>query len=160
MSPTLNLSFCACKTAWFAPEWQVYTGSSPHLCYFFMQISDFRTRLTSLYGSQTSTVVLSTQNRVLSTRIKRLHWLQPSRVVLCMQISDFRTWITRLYWSQPSSVFFACKTAWLAWEILVSICPRPHDWFFDVKQRLLDRHNKSLWVPNVTCHFVHANQRN
>ena len=30
-----HLSFCACKTAWFAPEWQVYMGSSHHLCLFF-----------------------------------------------------------------------------------------------------------------------------
>ena len=67
--------------------------------FFFMQNSDFMTRLTSLYGSQTSSVVLSTHNSVLSTRINRLYWFQPSPVVLCMQNSDFRTKITSLWGS-------------------------------------------------------------
>ena len=60
------------------------------------------TRLTSVCGSQTSSVVLSTHNSVLSTRIKRQYGFQPSPVVLCMQ------------------------TASLALEILVSIVPCPH----------------------------------
>ena len=160
MSPRHNLSFCACKTAWFAPEWQVYMGSSPHHRFFSMQNIDFRSRPTSLYGSQTSSVVLSTHNSVLSTRIKRLYGFQPSRVVLCMQISDFSTWITSLYWSQPSSAVFACKTAtfgpdfqvskgtrshlssclWKtaseALELLVSIGSSLRLWFFHAKQRL------------------------
>ena len=172
-----------------------------------MQNSDFRTRLTSLYGSQTSSVVLSTPNSMLSTRINRLYWFQPPPVVLCNQNSDFwtritslygsQTWpvfscmyksvistrITRLYGFQPSSVvlwiqnsdlmttiacvygsqtspaIFACKTAWLASELPVFIGPSPHVWFLDAKQRLLDRINKSLWVPGITCRFVNAKQR-
>ena len=97
------------------------------ICVFFsIHNSDFRTSLTSLYGSQTSSVVLSTHNSVLSTRIKRLCGFQPSRVVLCMQISDFSTWITCLYGSQPSSVVFACKTATLGPHLQVCMCPRPH----------------------------------
>ena len=55
-----------------------------------------------MYGSQTSSVVLSTHNSVLSTRIKRQYGFQPSPVVLCMQ------------------------TATLALELLVSIVPCPH----------------------------------
>ena len=183
MSPRHNLSFCACKTTWFAPEWQVYMGSSPHLCFFNMQNSNYRSRLTSLYGSQTSSVVLSTHNSVLSTRIKRLYGFQPSRVFLCMQISDFSSWITGLYWSQPSSVVFAfktatlglelqasvgarndlsfctCTTACLASESLVSMGPSPHLWFLIAKWRVLYPNNESLWVPDPSCHFVHAKQR-
>ena len=156
MSPRPNLSFCACKTVWFAPEWQVYMSSSPHLRFFFMQNSDFRTRLTSLYWSHTSSVVLNTHHSMLSTRIKRLYGFQPSPVVSCMQISDFNTRMasrygfelssvvlfmqnsdfkTNLYWSQPSSVVFACKTATFGPAY------------------------KSLWVPDITCRFVHAKQR-
>ena len=109
MVPSLHLSFCACKTALFATERQVYKGSSHHLCFFFsMQNSDFMTRLTSLYGFQTSSVVLTTHNSVLSTRIKRPYGFQPSPVILCMQNSDFSTLNTSLYWSQPSSEVFAC----------------------------------------------------
>ena len=66
---------------------------------------------------------------------------------------------TSLYGSQPSSVVFAFKTAWLASELLVSMGPRPHDWFLDAKQRLLDHNNRSVWVTNITCRFVHAKQR-
>ena len=100
-----------------------------------MQNSAFWTKVTSLYGSQT--------------------W----PVVLCMYNSGINIRITSLYESQPSSVVFACKTAWLASESLVSMGPSPHVWFLDAKQRLMDRNNKSLWVPDVTCRFVLVKQR-
>ena len=82
--------------------------SSVVLC---LQNSDFRTRLTSLYGSHTSSVVLSRHNSVLSTRMIRLYWFQLSPVVLCMQNSVLSIGITSLHGSQPPCVFFACKTA-------------------------------------------------
>ena len=150
MSPRYNLSFCVCKTAWFAPEWQVYMGSSHHLRFYFMQKSDFMTRLTSLYGSQTWSVALSTHKSLLSARIKRLYGFQPSPVVLCMQNCDFWTRITSLYgsqtWpvilcmynsvlsirinslygSQPSSVVYACKTATFGQDLQISKGTRPH----------------------------------
>ena len=152
--------------------------TSPVLLY--MQNSVISTRMTSLYGFQASSVVLSTHNNVLSTRTKRLYCLQPSHVVLCMQNIDFRTRITSLYvsqtspvvlcmynsvlsislcWSQTSSRVFACKTAWIASESLVSMGPSTHVWFLDAKQRLLDRNNKSLCLPDTTCRFVYAKQR-
>ena len=46
-----HLWFCACKTAPLGLELQVSVGQRPHLC-FFMQNSDFMTRLTSLLGFQ------------------------------------------------------------------------------------------------------------
>ena len=79
--------------------------------FFSMQNSAFRTSLTSLYGSQTSSVVLSTHNSVLSARINRLSWFQLSPAVLCIQNSDFRTRITSLCGSKTPPVVFACKTA-------------------------------------------------
>ena len=165
-----HLSFCACNTAWLAPELLVSMGPNPYLwflhakqrlleqnykyqcvptliCGFCLHISAFWTRISSLYGSQTSSVVLSTHNCVLSTRIKSLYGFQPSPVVLCMQNSDFRTRITCLYGSQTSSVFFGCKTATLTLELLVSLGPSPHLCFLVAKQRLLDQNNKSLRVP-------------
>ena len=160
MSPRRNLSFCACKTAWFAPECQVYMGSSPHPCFFFIQNSDFMTRLTSLYGSQTSSVVLSKHNNVINTRIKRLYGFQPSPVVLCMQNSDFITWITSFSGSQPSSDVFACKPETFGPKLHVSMCPSPHLWILNAKQRILDQNYKSLRVPDLTCRFVHAIQCN
>ena len=147
-----------------------------------MQNNDFWTRITSLYGSQTSPVVLCMQNSVLSTRINILYWFQPSPVVFWMQNSDFRTKITNICGSKTPPVVFACKTATsgpeyqismglrhdlsfcscttacLASELLVSICPSPHLWFLLAKQRLLDHTYKSLRTPDLTCRFVHAKQ--
>ena len=106
-----DLLLCECKTAWFASDLLVSMCPNPHLCFSLMQYSAFWTRISSLYGSQTSSVVLSTHNCELNTRIKRLYWLQPSPVALCMQNSDFKTRLTSLWGSKTSPVVFACKTA-------------------------------------------------
>ena len=109
-----------------------FQHSSVVLC---IQKSDFRTRIACLYGSQTSPVILCMQNSVPSIRITSLYGSQPSSVVLCVQKRDFRTRIALLYGSQPSSVDYACKTATFGPEY------------------------KSLWVPALTCRFVHAKLR-
>ena len=105
------------------------------ICGLCMQNSDFRTRITSLSGSQTSPIVFGIQN------------------------SDFSTRIASLYWSKPSSVVFAFKTATLTPELEVSMGPSPHLWFLHAKKRLLDQNYKPLRVPQLTCRFVHAKQR-
>ena len=110
MGPRLDLSLCECITALLASDLLVSMCPNPHL-FFFMQYSAFWTRISSLYGSQTSSVVLSTHNCELNTRIKRQYWIQPSPVALCMQNSDFRIRITSLWGSKTSPVFFSCKTA-------------------------------------------------
>ena len=56
-------------------------------------------------------------------------------------------------------VFFAWKTASLGLELQVSVGPRPHLRFLHAKQRLLDQKKESLWVSDMTCHFVHVQQR-
>ena len=153
------------------------------LCGFCIQNSDFWTRITSLYGSQTSPVVLFMQNSVICTRLTSLYGYQPASVVLCTQNSDFKTRRKSLYWSQtssvvlstynsvlstrtkslywfqPSSVVCPCKTATLGLELQVSVGPRTHLWCLHAKQLLLDQNNKSLWVPDITCRFVHVQHR-
>ena len=198
-----HLSFCACKTAWLTPEWLVSMGPCPHLWLLHAK-QRILVQSTSLYGYQTSLIVLCVQNGVIYTRMTSLHWFQPSSVVLCLQNSDFKTRLTSLYGSQSSSVvlsthksvlstdymgssphlwFWVCKTATLglelhvsmgprrhllfsvcwtacvASELLVSMGPSPHLWFLHAKQRLLDPNSKSLWFPDITCHFVPAIQR-
>ena len=97
-----------------------------------MQNRDFRTRLTSLYGSQTSPVVSCMQKIVISTRITSFYGSHPSSVVFgckqrlldqnynflwvldiacyfVMQKSGPNTGIASLNALQPSSVFFVCK---------------------------------------------------
>ena len=136
MGPRTHLWFSAFKIACLASEWLVSMGPSPHVWFLDAKqrlmdqnntsLWDFMTRLTSIYGSQITSVGLSTHNSVLSTRINRVYWFHPSPVVLCMQNSVISTWITSLYGSLPSSVFFACKTASFGPELQVSMCRRPH----------------------------------
>ena len=59
----------------------------------------------------------------------------------------------------PYLWFCACKTATLGLELQVSVGQRPHLWFLHVNLRLLEQNNKSLWVPDMTCSFVHVQQR-
>ena len=88
MGPRPHLSFCACKRTWLASEVLVSMGPRPHQWLFLlsklrlfaqelqafmspspypvdlcMQNSFFWIRITSLYGSQTSSIVLCVQNR-------------------------------------------------------------------------------------------------
>ena len=58
----------------------------------------------------------------------------------------------------PLQWFMHAKQRGLASESLVSIGPSPHVWFLDAKQRFLDTNNKSVLVPDITCHFMHAIQ--
>ena len=53
----------------------------------------------------------------------------------------------------------ALKTATLGLELQVSVGPRPHLLFLQAKQRLLDQINMSLWVTDMTGHFVHEKAR-
>ena len=143
MGPRHDLSFWAYKTTWLTSE--LLVSMNPISYVWFLDAkqrlldqnnkslwvpdinrrcvhenSVIRTRISSLYVSQTSSVVLSTHNCVLNTKIKRLYWFQPSPVVLCMQNSDFRTRITSLCGSKTPPVVFACKTAPLGLELQVS----------------------------------------
>ena len=101
IGPRPHLWFCTCKTATLGLELQVSVGPNP-TCDFCMQNSDFWSRITSLYESQTWPVVLCIYKSLLSIRI------------------------TSLYGSQHSSVAFACKTAPFGPELQVSVCTRPH----------------------------------
>ena len=152
-----ELSFCGCKTSWLASEKLVSMGPSPHV-WFFVEKRDFRTRITSLCWWIDPTCGCCMQNSDFWTRITSLCGSQTCPVILCMYNSGLNIRITSLYGSQPSSVVFACKTAWLASESVVSMGPSPHVWFLDAKLRLLDPNNKSLWVPDITCRFVLAIQ--
>ena len=59
----------------------------------------------------------------------------------------------------PDLWFCVFKRATLGPELHVSMGPSPHLWFLAAQQRLLEQNNKSVWVPDITCRFVHAKQR-
>ena len=124
-----------------------------------MQNNDFRTRITSLYGSQTSPMVFCIQNGVFSTRISNLYGSQPSSVV-------FFAFTTASLWPElivsmgprPDLSLCACKTTWLTSELLVSMGPSLHLWFLHAKLRLNDQNYKSLLVPHLIYVFCIQNR--
>ena len=126
------------------------------ICVFCMQNSDFWSRITSLYGSQTSPVVLCMYNIVLSIRITSFYGSSPSSVDFDCKTASLGTELYVCMCPRPHLSFCACKTAWLA---LVSMGPSPHLWFLHAKQRVLDQNYNSLRIPDLTFRFVHAKHR-
>ena len=123
-----------------------------------MQNSAFWNRISSLYGSQTSSVVFACKTAHFGTEFQvsmgpRPHlWFLPEK-------NAFRPRISSLYGSQISSVVLSThnsvlstRTNRLYWFALT--CG-----FVHAKQRLLDPNNKSLLVPDITCRFVHVIKR-
>ena len=87
-------------------------GLSPHLC-FYMQNSVFKTRITRLRGSQTSSMFFfACKTATLGPELQ-------------VPIGP-----------RPHLLFFAFKTATLAPELQVSMGPSPHLWFLHANQRL------------------------
>ena len=147
-----HLSFCACNTAWLAPK--LLVSIVPTLiCGLCIQNSDFWNRITNLYGSQTSPVVLWMQYSVISTRIACLYWSQPLSVIFACKTATFGADLQVSMVPRHNLSLCACKTAWLAPELLVSMCPSPHLWLLHAKQLILDQNFKSLWVPDLICGF-------
>ena len=148
-----------------------------------MQNSDLWTGITSLYESQTKSVVLCMQNSVICSRKTSLYGFQPSSMFFfhakqrvydqtykfvwgpdlicgfCMQPATFGPKLHVSMGPRTHLWFSACKTPCLASELLVSMGPSPHLWFLHSKQRLLEQNSKALCVPDMTCRFVHERQR-
>ena len=155
MGPRHHLSFCACNTAWLAPK-SLVSMVPTLICGFCIQNSDFWNRITNLYGSQTSPVVLWMQYSVISTRITCLYGSQPLSVIFACKRGTFGAELQVSMVPRHNLSLCACKTAWLAPELLVSMCPSPHLWLLHAKQRILDQNFKSLWVPDLICGFEHT----
>ena len=133
--PRPHLRFWAHITACLAQECQDYMSSSPNLWCCAYKTETLGLELKVSFGPRHD----------LSFCACTTAWLAPE-----LQ-GSMGPW--------PHLSFCACKTACLASELLVSTGKSPHLWFLDAEQRLLYQNDKSLWVPDITCHFVHANQR-
>ena len=149
MCPRHHLSFCACTTAWLAPEIYVSMGRSPYLwflhakqrlleqnykslwvpgltCRLWMQNRDFWTRITNLYWSQIWFVVLCMQNIVISTRLLVSMGPSPDLRFCTFKRATLGPELLVSMGPRPRQWFCACKTLCLASELLVSMCPSPH----------------------------------
>ena len=157
MGPRHVLSFCACKTAYFATELLDSMGLSHHLWCLQAKERLFDQNNKSLWVPHLTCRFVYSKQRD-STRNTSLYWSQPSSVIFTFKTSPFGPELQVSMGSRHHLSFSACKTSWLATEKLVSIGPSPHLWFLDAKQRLLDHNNKSQWHPDLTCCFVYAKQ--
>ena len=148
----------AFKTATLPPELLVSMGHSPHL-WFFHAKQWLWIRITSLYGSLTSPVVLCMQNSMISSRITSLHGSQTPPVVSWMPTNVISIRITSLYGSQPSFVVFASKTATFGSELQVSMGPRLGLRFFAFKTASLVPDLQVSMGPSPHLWFLHSKQR-
>ena len=99
----------ACKTATFGPDVHVSMGPRHHLSLFACNTACFAPELLLSMCPSPSLRFLYAKQRLLY-RISNLYGSHISPVVLCMQYSVISTRITNLYGSQPSSQVFECKT--------------------------------------------------
>ena len=125
----------ACKTTHFGSEFQVSMGPSPHLWFCACKTATLGPDLQVCMGP-------------------RPHlWFWAHITAYLAQ-----EWIDYIG-SNSHLSFCACKTACLASELLVSMGPSPYVFFLHAIQRLLDRNNNSLRVPDKTCSSVHRKQQ-
>ena len=177
MGSSPHLWSCACKTATLAYELLVSIGPSPHLWFLCAKqwlvdqhtsLYGYQTspvvlcmlnivitsRMTSFYGFQPSSVVFFIQNSDLMTKIACLYGYKTSPVIFCMQNSEPSIRITSLYVFHPPCAVYGCKTATLGPDLQVCMGPSPHLWLLYAKQRLVDQHT-SLYgyhtSPVVLC---------
>ena len=87
-------------------------------CHFVHAQSVIRTRISSLYVSQPSSVILCIQNSDFRTRSTSVHGSQTSPVIFCIETSEFTTRITSLYGSQTSHVDLCMQNSVLSTRII------------------------------------------
>ena len=115
--------------------------------------------ITSLYESQRSSAVFSWKAATFGSEFQvpmgsRPHLSFCARKTVCLA-KEQRDYMG----CNPHLWFCECKTATLWLELQDSVGPRPHPYLLHVKQRLLDRNNKSLLVPDMTGRFVLVQRR-
>ena len=159
MGPRHHLSFCACNTAWLASEILVSMGPNPYLWFLHakQRLLEQNYKYLCVPALICGFCIHNSAHSGPEFQVctgPRLHLWFWAHITACLtqEYKDYMCSSLRLW-------FCACKTATLALELLVSMGPSPHLWFLHSKQRLLDPNNKSLWVPDITCPFVHAIQR-
>ena len=148
MGPRHHLSFCVCKTAWIASEILVSMGLCPHLWFLDAKQRLFDKNYKSLW-------VPVLPFGFIHAKQRDLHQYDKSSHKTATLWPDLQVCIG----PRPHLWFCTCKRATLGLELQVSVGPRLHMWFLHAKQRLLDPNNKSLWVPDMTCRFVHVQER-
>ena len=147
-----------------------------------MQNSIFWYRIVCLYGYQTSSGALWMQNNVSSTRVTSLWGSQPSSVVFGCKIATLEPEIlfsmgpnphlwflhskqrlldqnNKCLWVPALICGFGCKTATLGTELQVSMGRRPQLSFCACKTARLALELLVSMGPSTHLRFLHAKQR-
>ena len=167
MGPKHHLSSCACITAWFLQEWQVYIGSSPHLWFLHTIKRLLEQNYKSLLVPELTCRFIHAIQRDFHRNDKSI-WVAALICGFVLQNSEFRPDLQvcmgprhhLLFWAHitaclaqewkdyisscPHLWFYTCKSARLAPEKLVSMCPSTHLLFLHAKQRPLEQRYKSV----------------
>ena len=122
-----------------------------------MQNSAFWARITSLYGSQTSPIVLCMQNSVICSRMTNQYGFQISSVVLSTHNSVLSTRKKKTILVPALTCGFVhAKKATLGLELQVSLGPRLHLWFLHANNvfwtRMTSLYGSKTW-PVVLCMY-------
>ena len=96
-------------------------------------------------------MVFCMQNNVISIKITSLYGSQPSSVFSACKTATLGPELQVSVGPRPHLCFFAFETACLTPELQVSMGSRPRLWFLHAKQRLLDQNYKTLCVPYFAC---------
>ena len=110
MGPRLHLWFSAQITACLAQEYNAYTGSSPHLWFCACKTETLAYELLVSIGPNPHLWFLYAKQPLVDQHTS-LYGYQTSPVILWMQNCDFMTRITSFCGSKTPHVVFACKTA-------------------------------------------------
>ena len=148
-----------------------------------MQNSVISIRITSLYESQHSSVVLACKTETFGPELQSSMSPLPHLWFCASKTARLAPKLQVSMGPRPNLSFCACKPSWLApklqvsmgprlhlsscacktgclaSELLVSMGPSAHLWFLQAKRRLVEQNYKSVWVPDLTCRLVHANHR-
>ena len=135
-----HLSFCACKKAWFAPEYQVYMGSGPHLLFCACKTATFGPKLHVSMGPRTLLWISACKTACLTSELlvsmgpsphlwffhaKQRHlvpnskslWVPDSTCRFVHQSSVISPRTTCLYGSQPFSVVLCMQNGVISTRI-------------------------------------------
>ena len=124
-----------------------------------MQNSVISTRITSLHGSQLSSVVFACKTATFRPELQISMGPRPHQWFFAFKTPNLAPVLQISIGPSPHLWFFAFKTPNLAPVLQISIGPSPHLWFLQAKQRLLDQNYMSPRVPDHTCRFLHPKQR-
>ena len=149
MGPRTHLWFCVCKTAWLAAELLVSMGPRPQLPFCACKTTRLAKELLVYMRPSPHLLFLHAKQRLLDRNCKSL-WVPDFTRWLYMRNSAISTRITNLYGTQPSSVVFAFKTATLWPELLVSMGPRHHVWFFCIQNSDFSTRIASLYGSQLS----------